>query len=174
MSRRKSKNSGTVGYVLLLAALVTAVLAIVGVCITWVTRSGEGLGGLVSGSADLKLGDMFDLYGEGDLEINGAFRVMAAFAILTAILSVATLVLAGISKVLGWKLFRFLLVIAAVVCVVCAVVSIITAFSFCDKGINFDAGDLVSSSLSPAAGAWLTCIGGALTGLIGIGAALKS
>ena len=175
MSRRsKNKGGSSVSYILLLGILVMAVLAIVGVCIAWVTRSGEGLGGLLSGSADLKLGDMFETYGEGESEIAGAFRVMAAFGILTAILSVATLVLAGVSKVLGWKLFRFLLIVAAVVCVICAVVSIITTFSFCDKAISFDLGELASTEMTPAAGAWLTGIGGALAGLVGIGAALKS
>ena len=64
MSRRsKNKGGSSVSYILLLGILVMAVLAIVGVCIAWVTRSGEGLGGLVSGSSDLKLGDMFETYG---------------------------------------------------------------------------------------------------------------
>ena len=74
---------------------------------------------------------------------------------------------------LGWKLFRFLLVIVAIVCVVSGVVSIITSFTFCDK-ISLDGGWLAKGTYSPAIGAWLTAIGGALAGLFGVFAAVKS
>ncbi len=183
MSRRsKNKGGSSVSYILLLGILVMAVLAIVGVCIAWVKLSGEIEKAIsyFDGSSELKLNKLFDLFGDGESDVAGAFRVMAAFGILTAILSAVTLVLAGVSKVLGWKLFRFLLIVAAVVCVICAVVSIITTFSFCGKAVEFEV-MFVTVDLSklgvkfvPAAGAWLTGIGGALAGLVGIGAALKS
>ena len=123
-----------------------------------------------------KLGDLFDRYKDGaDTDDAGAFRVMAAFAILTVILAGATTILAGITKVLGWKLFKFLLVIVSIVCAVSGVVSIITSFTYCDSLVNlgiegwFEAG----TKASPAIGAWLTAIGGTLAGLGGIAAAVK-
>ena len=170
---RKGKKAGSFGYILLLCILVTTVLAVVGVCIAWVNYSSENALEILESSNDFKLGDLFETYKDSEAEIAGSFRVVAAFGILTVILSGATLVLAGISKVLGWKLFRFLLIVAAVVCVVCAVVSIVTTYTYCDKAFGFEIGDIAKGSWSPAAGAWLTAVGGALSGLLGIGAAAK-
>ena len=117
---------------------------------------------------------MFDTFDGLDTELAGSFKAMASFAILTVILAGATTVLAGICKVLGWKLFRFILVIVAIVCVVCGVVSIITSFTFCDKLGGGSIGDLFSGENAPAAGAWLTAIGGVLAGLAGVFAAVKN
>ena len=102
---------------------------------------------------------------------------MAAFAILTVILAAATTVLSGICKVLGWKLFKFILVVVSIVCVICGVVSIITTFAFCDKftvGGGFGGIVEAGTKASPYIGAWLTAIGGALAGIVGIFAAIKS
>lgn len=156
----KSKGN-TVGLIAILVALVMLVLAIVGVCISWVS-----VPTLVGDSEGVTLSQLFDLYGEVDGDVGGAFKAMASFAILTVILAAATTVLAGICKVLGWKLFRFVLIIVAIVCVICGVISIITSYTFCDASVLF--------SYSPAAGAWLTAIGGIIAGLVGVFAAVKS
>lgn len=155
MAKKKSDNK--VGLIAIFVVLVMLVLAIVGVCIAWVS------GGLTE--TGYKLGDLHDLYTAGEGEVASVFKGMEAFAILTVILAAATTVLAGISKVLGWKLFRFILVVVAIVCVVCAVLAIVLTYSFCDKVVNL---------YSPAAGMWLTAIGGALAGIGGIFAAVKS
>lgn len=168
----KKKSDGKVGFIAILVVLVMLVLAIVGVCIDWISVSAE-LGNQQLGEGGGPLSDLFDVYGEFDGEVGGAFKAMASFAILTVILAAATAVLAGICKVLGWKLFRFILVVVAIVCVVCGVVSIITSFTFCDK-ISLDAGGFGGIKYSPAAGAWLTAIGGVLAGLVGVFAAVKS
>ena len=171
MSRKsKSKSGNKTGFIVLAVILVMLILAIVGVCINWNDNSDTVFS---------KLGDLFERYKDStDSEDAGAFRLMAAFGILTVILAAATAVLAGITKVLGWKLFKFLLIIVSVVCVISGVVSIITSFTYCDTLVNvsggidgwFEAG----SKAAPAAGAWLTAIGGALAGLGGAFAAIKS
>lgn len=153
----KKKKDNKVGFIVILVVLVMLVLAIVGVCIAWVS------GGLTE--TGYKLGDLHDLYTSGEGEVASSFKGMEAFAILTVILAAATAVLAGISKVLGWKLFRFILVVVAIVCVVCAVLAIVLTYTFCDKVVNL---------YDPAAGMWLTAIGGALAGLAGVFAAVKS
>ena len=173
MAKRKSSGN-KVGLIAIAIILVMLILAILGVCIDWLTFKGEAIGGAVSLDPEgIKLSELFDSLGEAENEIGGAFKTMAAFGILTVILAGATTILAGICKVLGWKLFRFLLVIVAIVCVVSGVVSIITSFTFCDK-ISLDGGWLAKGTYSPAIGAWLTAIGGALAGLFGVFAAVKS
>lgn len=159
----KSKG-GKVGFIAILIVLVMLIVAIVGVCLTWITRTSP------LGTTSFTLGDLFDVYGDWDNEIGGAFKAMASFAILTVILAAATTILAGICKVLGWKLFRFILVVVAIVCVVCGVVTVITSYTFCDKLFGQDG--LLENA--PAIGMWLTSIGGALAGLVGIFAAVKS
>lgn len=168
----KKKSDGAMGWIPVLIALVMLILAIVGVCISWVNTTITLLGN--STTEGTTLGELFDIYGESELEIAGSFKAMASFAILTVILTAAVTLLAGISKVLGWKLFKFILVIVAIVCVVCAVVSIITSFTFCDSLGSGGFGDFVSGENSPAAGAWLTAIGGVLGGAAGVFAALKA
>ena len=170
-----SKSKGSkVGFIAILIVLVMLIVAIVGVCIDWVSFTAQAGGGLIESEAQgINLSDLFDTFGEADGEIGGAFKAMASFAILTAILAAATTILAGICKVLGWKLFRFILVVVAIVCVVCGVVCIITSFTFCDK-VSVDLGGLASGTYTPYIGAWLTSIGGALAGLVGIFAAVKS
>ena len=153
----KKKSVGTVGVIAILVVLVMLVLAIVGVCIAWVS------GGLTE--TGYKLGDLHDLYTAGEGEVASVFKGMEAFAILTVILAAATTVLAGISKVLGWKLIWFILVVLAIVWVVCAVLAIVFTNPFCDNVVIL---------YSPAAGRWLTAIGGALAGIGGIFAAVKS
>lgn len=178
MSRKsKSKSGNKTGFIVLAVILVMLILAIVGVCINWISRTTY-----LNDNSDTvfsKLGDLFERYKDStDSEDAGAFRLMAAFGILTVILAAATAVLAGITKVLGWKLFKFLLIIVSVVCVISGVVSIITSFTYCDTLVNvsggidgwFEAG----SKAAPAAGAWLTAIGGALAGLGGVFVAIKS
>lgn len=163
MAKKKSDNK--VGLIALLVLVVMLVLAIVGVCIDWITRTNP-----ITDTTGFGLSDLFDLYGEMDGEIGGSFKAMASFAILTVILAGATTVLAGICKVLGWKLFRFILVVVAIVCVVCGVVSIITTYTFCDSLLGYEG--LLDNA--PAAGAWLTAIGGVLAGLAGVFAAVKN
>ena len=166
----KSKG-GKVGFIAILIVLVMLIVAIVGVCIDWVNTTVTILGH--SETTGTTLSGLFDTLGEAEGEIGGAFKAMASFAILTVILAAATTILSGICKVLGWKLFRFILVVVAIVCVVCGVVSIITSFTFCDK-VSVDLGGLASGTYTPYIGAWLTSIGGALAGLVGIFAAVKS
>ena len=174
MSKKSKSKGNKVGFIVLLVILVMLVLAIVGVCVDWIARTTY-----LNDNSDTvfsKLGDLFDRYKDGaDTDDAGAFRVMAAFAILTVILAGATTILAGITKVLSWKLFKLLLVIVSIVCAVSGVVSIITSFTYCDSLVNlgiegwFEAG----TKASPAIGAWLTAIGGTLAGLGGIAAAVK-
>lgn len=170
----KSKG-GKVGFIAILIVLVMLIVAIVGVCIDWVSFTAQAGGGLIESEAQgINLSDLFDTFGEADGEIGGAFKAMASFAILTAILAAATTILAGICKVLGWKLFRFILVVVAIVCVVCGVVTVITSYTFCDKLGSGGFGDILAGENAPAIGMWLTSIGGALAGLVGIFAAVKS
>lgn len=169
-----AKNKGgTIGFVAILIALIMVILAIVGVCITWVNATGQALGGLFDGETGLEFSDLFDTYGKMEGEVGGAFKAMASFAILTVILAAASTVLAGICKVLNWKFFKFILIIVAIVCVICGVVSIITSYTFCNK-ISVGIGSLASATYAPAAGAWLTAIGGILAGLVGVFAAVKN
>ncbi len=173
MAKRK-KASNKIGFIAILVILVMLVLAIVGVCIDWLSFKGEALGGMISTKTQgVTLTELFDTLGESETETGGAFKTMAAFAILTVILAGATTILAGICKVLGWKLFKFLLVVVAIVCVVCGIVSVITTFTFCDK-ISLDGGWLGKGTYTPSFGAWLTAIGGVLAGLGGVFAAVKS
>ena len=176
-----AKNKGgSIGLIALLVVLAMLVVAIVGVCIDWVGLKAYGGIGSIGGETDTayqKLGDLFETYGEAEGETAGAFKAMASFAILTVILAAATTVLAGICKVLGWKLFKFVLVVAAIACVVCGVVTIITSYTFCDKlSAGVDLGGLAQAGTeaTPAVGMWLTSIGGALAGLVGVVAAVKS
>ena len=176
MSKKSKSKGNKVGFIVLLVILVMLVLAIVGVCVDWIARTTY-----LNDNSDTvfsKLGDLFDRYKDGaDTDDVGAFRVMAAFAILTVILAGATTILAGITKVLGWKLFKFLLVIVSIVCAVSGVVSIITSFTYCDSLVNISGGIEGwiegGTKASPAIGAWLTAIGGTLAGLGGIAAAVK-
>ena len=181
MSKKSKSKGNKVGFIVLLVILVMLALAIVGVCIDWVGAKNyvdSVIGGAESETVFSKLGDLFDRYKDGaDTDDAGAFRVMAAFAILTVILAGATTILAGITKVLGWKLFKFLLVIVSIVCAVSGVVSIITSFTYCDSLVNISGGIEGwfegGTKASPAIGAWLTAIGGTLAGLGGIAAAVK-
>ncbi len=180
MSKKSKSKGNKVGFIVLLVILVMLALAIVGVCIDWVGAKNyvdSVIGGAESETVFSKLGDLFDRYKDGaDTDDAGAFRVMAAFAILTVILAGATTILAGITKVLGWKLFKFILVVVSIVCVICGVVSIITTFAFCDKftvGGGIDGIVETGTKASPYIGAWLTAIGGTLAGLGGIAAAVK-
>ena len=168
----KKKSGSKVGLIALLVLVVMLVLAIVGICIDWINTTVTVLGN--STTEGTKLSELFDTFDGLDTELAGSFKAMASFAILTVILAGATTVLAGICKVLGWKLFRFILVIVAIVCVVCGVVSIITSFTFCDKLGGGSIGDLFSGENAPAAGAWLTAIGGVLAGLAGVFSAVKN
>ena len=175
MSKKSKSKGNKVGFIVLLVILVMLALAIVGVCVDWIARTTY-----LNDNSDTvfsKLGDLFDRYKDGaDTDDAGAFRVMAAFAILTVILAGATTILAGITKVLGWKLFKFILVVVSIVCVICGVVSIITTFAFCDKftvGGGIDGIVETGTKASPYIGAWLTAIGGTLAGLGGIAAAVK-
>lgn len=167
----KSKG-GKVGFIAILIVLVMLIVAIVGVCIDWVNTTVTILGH--SETTGTTLSGLFDTLGEAEGEIGGAFKAMASFAILTVILAAATTILSGICKVLGWKLFRFILVVVAIVCVVCGVVTVITSYTFCDKLGSGGFGDILAGENAPAIGAWLTSIGGALAGLVGIFAAVKS
>ncbi len=176
-----AKNKGgSIGLIALLIVLAMLVVAIVGVCIDWVGLKAYGGIGGIGGETDTayqKLGDLFETYGEAEGETAGAFKAMASFAILTVILAAATTVLAGICKVLGWKLFKFVLVVAAIACVVCGVVTIITSYTFCDKlsaGVDLGGVAQAGTEATPAVGMWLTSIGGALAGLVGVVAAVKS
>ena len=179
MSKKSKSKGNKVGFIVLLVILVMLVLAIVGVCVDWISGKAYAdsvLGGGETDSVFYKLGDLFDTFKDSDTEIAGTFRTMAAFGILTVILAGATTVLAGICKVLGWKLFKFILVIVSIVCVVSGVVSIITSFTFCDKfsvGGGFEDIFQLGTEYSPYIGAWLTAIGGTLAGLGGIAAAVK-
>ena len=169
---RRSRGGSNIGFIVVFAALVMLVLAIVGVCIDWVNTTVSVIGYSESSSSTFK--ELFDLFDGVEGDAASAFRLMASFAILTVILAAATTVLTGICKVLHWKLFRFILVIVAIVCVICGVVTIITGFNFCDKLGSFSLGSFASGETVPAAGMWLTAIGGILGGLIGVGAAVKN
>lgn len=160
MARRRDSGS-SIGWILVLVALVMLVLAIVGVCIDWFSyESLLGDGGYALG--DMK--DTMDKLGELTGDIGTKFNTMLSFAILTVILAAATTVFTGICKVLHWKLFRFILVIVSIVCVVCAVVAIIMTYSYIDATADI---------YTPAAGMWLTTIGGILCGVIGVVASVR-
>ena len=176
MAKRIKKGGGAVGFVLILVALAMLVVAIVGVCIDWISTKVTAAG--YTGEPIFQtLSELFDDFKDSDSDIAGKFKLMAAFAILTVILAGGTTVFAGITKVLGWKLFKFPLVVIAIVCVICGVVSIITTYTFCDQmSISGDILDWIQtgSKTSPYIGAWLTPIGGVLCGLVGVGVAVKS
>lgn len=175
----KSKG-GKVGFIAILIALVMLIVAIVGVCVSWIDSTVYASGIFGEGSSETSystLSDLFKTFEGQDSELAGAFKLMASFAILTVILAAATTILAGICKVLGWKLFKFILVIVAIVCVICGVVTIITTYTYCNNfNSGVDLGDLfkAGTEVAPAIGMWLTSIGGALAGLVGIFAAVKS
>lgn len=120
MAKRIKKGGGAVGFVLILVALAMLVVAIVGVCIDWISTKVTAAG--YTGEPIFQsLSELFDDFKDSDSDIAGKFKLMAAFAILTVILAGGTTVFAGITKVLGWKLFKFLLVVIAIVCVICGV-----------------------------------------------------
>ena len=177
---KKSKSGSKAGFIAILIILILLVVAIVGVCIDWIgakTYVDSVIGGGESETVYYKLEKLFETFKDSETETAGLFRTMAAFGILTVILAAATTVLSGICKVLGWKLFKFILVVVSIVCVICGVVSIITTFAFCDKftvGGGFGGIVEAGTKASPYIGAWLTAIGGALAGIVGIFAAIKS
>lgn len=166
----KSKGS-KVGLIALLVMLVMLILTIVGVCIDWVNTSVSV--GSYTETEGTPLSDYFEVFKDLDGDLAGSFKAMASFAILTVILTAAATVLAGICKVLDWKLFKFVLVIVAIVCLICGVVSIITSFTFCDKLGGGGISGLFEGDNTPAAGAWLTAVGGILAGITGVLAAVK-
>ena len=172
---KKSKSGSKAGFIAILIILVLLVVAIVGVCIDWIgakTYVDSVIGGGESETVYYKLEKLFETFKDSETETAGLFRTMAAFGILTVILAAATTVLSGICK-----LFKFILVVVSIVCVICGVVSIITTFAFCDKftvGGGFGGIVEAGTKASPYIGAWLTAIGGALAGIVGIFAAIKS
>lgn len=167
-AQNTAKNISLITYIAIIFALIMIVLTIVGVCINWANFSGQLGDGLIeTGVEGITLTQLFDSFSNMDGEIGSAFKTMAAFAILTVILTSATAVLAGVCKVIKRKPFNFILFAVAMVCIIFGVVSIISSFALCNI-ISIDAGSLASGTYTPAAGAWLTAIGGIIAGIMGL------
>lgn len=163
------KKGGKLVYIALLMLFAFTVIAVVGVCINWLVSSVDSvLGGTSEGYT---LGSLFDVFADSEAELAGDFRLMASFGILTVILSGITLLLAAIHRLLGWKLFRVILGVAALAALACGVVAIITTYGYCNNTVADIV--VVTTKSTPAAGMWLTAIGGALTGFTGLALAFK-
>lgn len=155
-------------YIAIFSALVMVVLTIVGVCINWANFSAQLGDGLVeTGIESITLTQLFDSLSKLDGEIGSAFKIMVAFAILTIILTSATAVCATVCKVIKWKQFNFILFVVAMICIIFGVVSILSSFALCNI-LSINAGSLASGTYTPAAGAWLTAIGGFIAGIMGL------
>lgn len=163
MARRKKRKKTSIGLIVLLTIAVCLVLAIVGVCISWVKYSGA------LGEYKITFSNLFDLFSNFSPDVSSSFRTMASFAILSVVLCAATAVIAGIHSLFGRKLFAFILMAVSLVCLVCGVLTIVTTYGFCDDYTYLRS----VYEYTPAEGMWLNGIGACLGGIVGLVAAVK-
>ena len=147
--------------------LVMLILAIVGVCIAWVSR--VFVSGLVEDSPSLDT-----LSGIAGYTSMSSYRAMLAFAIITVVLVAATAALTALAKLFGGYLWLVLLIVSAL-CLISGIVCIITTDVFCDNiAVTVLPGLTDLSGAYPAPGAWLTAVGAMISGIVGAFASFKA
>ncbi len=175
MARKKAKKSvefSLIDIIILGVLLVGAVLTIVGVCIDYQTSLTTGL---LTGE-NLAEG-VYKLNAEqwAEFEIQG-YGAMATFAYLTLGFACASLVGFVVRKFIDNKIIKLCALGVSLATVVLAVVAMILAFTFAGEGIKLNFGGWNVGSITkftPAVGAWLLSIGGAIGGLAGAIGAIK-
>lgn len=164
MKRKKSKKINTAALAAAFAALVFLVIAIVGLCIDWMgwVDTENKLTATITELADGR-NDVTEL-----LHMYDGYDAMYAFALITVIAGGVGFALAAASAMFKIKLIKFAAVIICAITLVSAIVALICTYSFCGN----DFYKLLEPT--PAIGAWLLTIGGALCGLSGAVAAIQN
>jgi hypothetical protein len=159
------KKLDVVKLAILAAVVVCLVLVIVGVCITWVTRtySASILG---STETNYVLGDEY-------LAKADNYGAMAAFAYVTLGLAIVCALVYAASVLLNNKIVNYAALAVGILLIVSAVVSIILSYTFCSGLLNTSVGDVASTSIAPAAGAWLVAVFGVVGGAATVVGSLK-
>lgn len=168
MAKRKSKKLNTVALAAVAATLVFLALAVTGMLIDWVSvpNIGHGLGEALGQDAPERIGfTLAECATEWEVE---EYNAMNALAIVTVVAAALTFVGAAATMITGNKLVKFAAMALGAVTLVCAIIAIVLTYSYCDNTL------IALADGTPAIGAWLLTIGGALCGLAGAAAAIKS
>lgn len=168
----KSKSKFDVLSLVIIGVMALAlIMAIVGVCISWLSVSAKNVMGKTT-TEFATLAKMVEANDKVDKALYSSLDAIYAFAILTVILSALDLTLYILSKFLKVKALKFVVAALSALLVVFALLSIILTFTcyntdLCKVTIN------LGGSFAPAAGAWLLAVFGVLGGAAGIAGALK-
>lgn len=158
MGKNKKAKLGTLGLVLVSAGIVGAVLAVVGLFVPWFASTAKALG--ASETEFFGLFHDFKLISD-DVFPLGVVQAFGIIAVVTAVLSIAVMLLKtfGIVKVGG--LAKLILAAATVVM---GILAIVFAGSFVGSLTGIDMGALASVTYAPAFGAFFTGIGAIVSG----------
>jgi hypothetical protein len=159
------KKLDVVKLAILAVVVVCLVLVIVGVCITWVTRT----------SSATLLGTSKTNYLLGDEYLAKAdnYGTMVAFAYVTLGLAIVCALVCAASVLLNNKIVNYAALAVGILLIVSAVVSIILSYTFCSGLLNISIGNDASSAAAPAAGAWLVAVFGFVGGAATVVGSLK-
>lgn len=168
----KSKSKFDVLSLVIIGVMALAVvMAIVGICISWLSLSAKGINGKTT-TEFTTLAKMVEANNEVDKKLYSSLDAIYAFAILSVILSALVLIIYILSKFVKVKALKFVVAALSALLVVFALLSIILTFTcyntdLCKVTIN------LGGSYAPAAGAWLLAVFGVLGGASGLAGALK-
>lgn len=169
----KSKKVDLISLIVFGVLAVSVIMAIVGVCIAWISTSVESIAGnsepTTSTLADLAKANS-EQYKLTQKNIDG-FVGMQAFAYITLVLSALTAIVFVVSKFVDVKVLKFVVLGVSALLIVSAIITIALSFSFCsDYKVDVV---IAKSKTVPAAGVWLLSIFSILGGGAGVIGALK-
>lgn len=160
MAKKKKAKLSTFGLVLVLLALVGAVLAVVGLFVSWFAGTVTVLGKSTTVFYGLLVGEHVMVDGADTLPI-AVVKAFGIIAAVTAVISLAGILLKSFNVV---KISGFAKLLVAAVTIVMGVLALVFTFVFIGQLGGADLGELGGVGFAPAFGAFFTGIGTIVSG----------